>query len=53
MEFRGGSAPVGTGLMVCGTCDDVPNPYFSKQVLAPDPVPVRRPRPDDRGDSFD
>lgn len=44
-EFRGGSVPVGTGMFVCGVCDDVPNPYFSKLVLAPDPVPVRNPRP--------
>lgn len=44
-EFRGGSVPVGTGLFVCGVCDDVPNPYFSKLVLPPDPVPVKNPRP--------
>jgi len=54
MEYRGGTSPVGTGHMVCGSCDDVPNPYFSKQVLGPDPVPVRNPRRDDSGDqSFD
>ena len=40
MEYRGGLTPVGTGLYVCGVCDDVPNPYFSKMVLGPDPVPV-------------
>ncbi len=46
MEYRGGVTPVGTGLWVCGVCDDVPNPYFSKMVLAPDPVPVPHPRPE-------
>ena len=46
MEFRGGLTPVGTGLYVCGVCDDVPNPYFSKMVLGPDPVPVRNARPE-------
>lgn len=45
-EYRGGSVPVGTGLYVCGVCDDVPNPYFSKMVLGPDPVPVQNPRPE-------
>ena len=45
-EYRGGSVPVGTGLWVCGVCDDVPNPYFSKMVLGPDPVPVQNPRPE-------
>lgn len=47
MEYRGGMTPVGTGLRVCGTCDDVPNPYFQLQVLRPDPVPLQNPRPDD------
>lgn len=51
-EYRGGSTPVGTGLMVCGVCDDTPQPYYSRQVLAPDPVPVRNPRPDSN-DSFE
>lgn len=46
MEYRGGMTPVGTGLMVCPRCDDVPNPYGQLQVLPPDPVPVRNPRPD-------
>lgn len=45
-EYRGGTTPVGTGLWVCGVCDDVPNPYFSKMVLAPDPVPIKNPRPE-------
>ena len=38
--YRGGSTLVGTGIYVCGTCNDVPNPYFSKMILGPDPVPV-------------
>ena len=46
MEYRGGSTPVGTGLLVCPRCDDVPNPMGQLQVLPPDPVPVRNPRPD-------
>lgn len=45
-EYRGGSVPVGTGLMVCASCDDVPQPYFRRQLLRPDPVPLRNPRPD-------
>lgn len=51
MQFRGGMAPVATGLMVCGNCEDVPNAYFQKQVLRPDPVPLKNPRPDDNGES--
>lgn len=46
MEYRGGASPVGTGFLVCPRCDDVPNPYGRIQVLPPDPVPVRNPRPD-------
>lgn len=45
VEYRGGSAPVWTGFLVCGRCLDVPQPYFSRQVLPPDPVPVQNPRP--------
>lgn len=45
-EYRGGWAPVGTGLYVCKTCDDVPQPYYRRQVLAPDPVPLLNPRID-------
>lgn len=45
-EYRGGWSPVGTGLFVCRTCDDVPQPYYRRQVLAPDPVPLLNPRPD-------
>lgn len=43
-EFRGGLTPQGTGLWVCAVCDDVPQPYFQKMVLRPDPVPVMNPR---------
>ncbi len=50
-EYRGGMSPVGTGLMVCAQCDDVPQPYFQRQVLRPDPVPLVNPRPDDHGDA--
>ncbi len=45
-EYRGGSAPVPTGVWKCPSCIDVPQPYFSRQLLKPDPVPVRNPRPD-------
>lgn len=44
MDYRGGSVPVWTGTWVCATCQDVPNPFYSKLVLAPDPVPVDHPR---------
>lgn len=46
MEYRGGAAPVWTGWLVCGVCLDKPNPYFARQVLLPDPIPVLNPRPD-------
>lgn len=46
IEYRGGIAPISTGLLVCRSCKDVPQPYFQLQVLAPDPVPVKNPRPD-------
>ena len=45
-DYRGGVTPVGLKLWVCGVCDDVPNPYFSKMTLGPDPVPVKNPRPE-------
>lgn len=45
-DFRGGSTPVGLGIWVCASCQDQPQPYFSRQLLRPDPVPVRNPRPD-------
>lgn len=46
MEYRGGNSPEWTGLMVCGRCDDVPQPFFQRQVLPPDPAPISKPRPD-------
>lgn len=49
MQYRGGLTPEADGLMVCARCDDVPQPYFQLQVLAPDPVPLQNPRPDDPG----
>lgn len=45
-DYRGGSTPVGLGIWVCASCQDVPQPYFARQLLRPDPVPVRNPRPD-------
>ena len=45
-EYRGGWSPVPTGLWVCATCDDVPQPYFQKQVLPPDPIPLPHAFPD-------
>lgn len=45
-DYRGGSTPVGLGLWVCASCEDVPQPYFARQLLRPDPVPVRNPRPE-------
>lgn len=45
-EYRGGTVPVGTGVYKCPSCIDQPQPYFSRQLLRPDPVPVRNPRPD-------
>ena len=48
MQYRGGTVPQWDGMMVCGVCDDVPNPapQFSRLTLAPDPVPVQNPRPE-------
>lgn len=45
-DFRGGTVPVGLSLYVCASCDDVPQPYFSRLLLRPDPIPVKNPRPD-------
>lgn len=45
-DYRGGSTPVGLSLQVCASCDDVPQPYFSRLLLRPDPVPLKNPRPD-------
>ncbi len=48
MAYRGGTSPVWDGLLVCATCDDVPNPapQFSRLALQPDPVPFLNPRPE-------
>ena len=27
-DYRGGSVPVGLGIYVCASCDDVPQPYY-------------------------
>lgn len=51
-DYRGGSTPVGLKLYVCASCVDVPQPYFSRLLLRPDPVPVRNPRPDFNPTSF-
>jgi hypothetical protein len=45
-DYRGGSTPVPLGIWVCASCQDQPQPYFARQLLRPDPVPVRNPRPD-------
>lgn len=45
-DYRGGSVPVGLGLWVCASCDDVPQPYYRRLLLKPDPIPVPHPRPD-------
>lgn len=47
-DYRGGSIPVGTGLMHCPKCLDVPNPQGKLQVLRPDPVPLPHARPDNQ-----
>lgn len=48
LEYRGGTAPVPTGVWVCGRCWDEPNPQDSlnTQVLKQDPEPVMNARPD-------
>lgn len=45
-DYRGGSVPVGLGIYVCASCDDVPQPYYRRLLLRPDPVPLKNPRPD-------
>jgi hypothetical protein len=45
-DYRGGTTPVGLSLMVCASCDDVPQPYYRRLLLKPDPVPLLNPRPD-------
>ena len=42
-----GPVLVNTGLLVCDTCLDIPNPQNKLLVLPPDPVPIRNPRPGD------
>jgi hypothetical protein len=45
-DYRGGTVPVGLGIYVCASCDDVPQPYYRRLLLRVDPIPVRNPRPD-------
>lgn len=45
-DYRGGTTPVGLSLQVCASCDDVPQPYYRRLLLKPDPVPLQNPRPD-------
>ena len=45
-DYRGGTTPVGLSLRVCASCDDVPQPYYRRLLLKPDPVPLKNPRPD-------
>lgn len=45
LEFRGGDAPVGTGILVCGSCYDEPQPFFARPLIGRDPTPVKNPRP--------
>jgi hypothetical protein len=52
MQYKGGMTPQWDGLLVCGTCDDVPQPYFKRLVLFPDPVPVVNPRPEAIGATY-
>jgi hypothetical protein len=45
-DYRGGTTPVGLSLWVCASCDDVPQPYYRRLLLKPDPVPLNHPRID-------
>ena len=45
-DYRGGTTPVGLSLQVCASCDDVPQPYYRRLLLRPDPIPLKNPRPD-------
>lgn len=45
-DYRGGTTPVGLSLRVCSSCDDIPQPYYRRLLLKPDPIPLRNPRPD-------
>lgn len=49
MAYRGGSTPVPTGVWKCQRCIDELQPYYKRQRLKPDPVPVDKPFPDDNG----
>ena len=44
-DFRGGDAPVDTGLLVCVACFDEPQPYYARAKVGRDPEPVKNPRP--------
>lgn len=46
VDYRGGTTPVGLQIRVCQTCYDVPQPYYRRLLLRPDPVPLQNPRPD-------
>jgi len=45
LEFRGGDAPVGIGVLVCSDCYDAPQPFYARPLVKNDPTPVRNPRP--------
>jgi hypothetical protein len=45
MDFRGGDAPVPTGILVCPKCEDKPQPFYARPLVKNDPVPVENPRP--------
>lgn len=51
MQYRGGVTPVWDGMLVCGRCLDIPNIQLARQVLQPDPLPVKNPRPIQFGDA--
>lgn len=38
-------------MLVCGRCLDRPNIQLARQVLQPDPLPVKNPRPIQFGDT--
>lgn len=46
MEYRGRRL-ASTGWLVCPRCLDTPFTADIPPILKPDPIPVRRPRPDD------
>lgn len=51
MQYRGGVVPVWDGFLVCDRCLDIPNIQLARQVLQPDPLPVKNPRPIQFGDT--